>query len=137
MTNITVEAINPATMSSPEAEAIRRAEAEAENFHNAIEQEETERARLRGLRDVCQIMWNHRYSAAQHVTTHLNTSTLFAEEEKNTLIKIANHINPNNENNREVINALCFTSSVSRLYRTMKHGHYFNNLPATELLNNY
>lgn len=134
MNSINVEAIKLNSLPVDEAEAIRQAEAEAEAFYATITEEETERARLSDTQAICRIMWHNRFNAAERVTEYLNTNnTSFTEVEKTTLLAVARKISPDNDNHREATKALEFLTTTAKLHRTMQSGHYFNNLPVTEL----
>lgn len=133
MTAITVTKVNLRTLPATEAAAIRAAEAEAEEFHNAIEAEETERYRLTELKTICGLMWHNRSTASEVATQHLLTINAFTVSEKEAILRVANGLHPEAEI-RSALEALDFINAVSRLYRTMKSGYYFTNLPATELL---
>lgn len=135
MNSISSEAIKLNSLPVDEAEAIRQAEAKADAFYAAITKEETERARLSDTQAITRIMWHNRFNAAERVTEYLNTNnTSFTEVEKTTLLAVARKINPDNDNHREVTKALEFLTTTAKLHRAMQSGHYFNNLPVTELL---
>lgn len=133
MTAITVEKVNLNSIPATEAAAIRAAEAEAETFHNAIEAEETERYRIAELKTVCGLMWHHRATATEVATQHLSNNNVFTAAETEAILRVSSGLHPEAET-RSAIKALDFINTVSRLYRTMKSGYYFDNLPATELL---
>jgi hypothetical protein len=120
------------------SDAIRKAEAEAEAFYGGIEKEEAERVRLSDTRAVCNIMWHNRHNAKERVMEHLNDNpNSFTETEKETLLRVAETIHPDNENHRDATNALAFLTSTNRLYKTMKSGHHFEDFPMTALFKRY
>ena len=133
MTAISVAKVNLQTLPADEAAAIRAAEAEAEAIQNAIDAEETERYRLAELKTVCGLMWNNRYAATEAATQHLLTINAFTVAETEAILRVAKGLHPDAET-RTALKALNFINAVSSLYRTMKSGYYFDNLPATELL---
>lgn len=137
MSNVTVEKVNFDTLPSSELEDLRAAEAEAEDFYGAIEKEEAERVRLADLYRVCRIMWHNRYNAVEAVRPELDAeNSVFTVSEKATILRIAADIHPESDD-RIVIRALDFINAVSRFYRTMQTGYYFENFPATERLAAY
>ena len=133
MTAITVSKVNLQELPVAEAAAIRAAEAEAEAFHGAIEAEENERHRLAELKKVCGLIWQNRSNAVAVVEDHLFENNVFTTAETEAILRVAEGLNPEAET-RSAIKALNFINAVSRLYRTMQTGYYFDNLPATELL---
>lgn len=137
MNNVTVEKVNLDTIPSSELEDLRAAEAEAEDFYGSIEKEETERVRLADLHRVCRIMWHNRHNAVEAVCSEINAeNSVFTVSEKATILRIASDLHPEADD-RITIRALDFINAVSRFYRTMQTGYYFENFPATELLARY
>lgn len=136
--SIAVEEVKMNSLPATEEAAIRQAESKAEAENQAILAEETERTRLTDTRAICNIMWNNRHNAAEHVTEHLNGKEhSFTETEKATLLQVAKNINPDNPDHRATTKALEFLTTTSRLHKTMQSGYYFDNLPVTELLKRY
>lgn len=119
-------------------EAIRKAEAEAEAFYGGIDKEENERLRLTDTRAICNIMWHNRHNAKELVAEHLKSKgSSFTETEKQTLLRVAETIHPDNENHRDVTKGLEFLTATNRLYRTMQSGHHFPDFPMTDLFKRY
>lgn len=125
--------VNLDTLPADEAAAIRAAEAEAKEFYGNIEAEETERARLSELRRICGLMWSNRNGAVNVVTEALSATTLFSEDEQDSILIVAENLH-HDANDRSAIDALRFISKVSRLHKTMVGGYYFDNFPVTEML---
>jgi hypothetical protein len=136
MNTAKVEKVNLATLPAAEMKAIQAAEAEAEAFYQGIEDEEAERFRLAELKAVCGLMWNNRYIAVDLATESLNGNNVFTDTEKATILRVAASLHPEAPY-AKAIKALNFITSTSSLYKTMKNGYYFDNLPATELLAGY
>lgn len=134
--SIATAKVNLDTLPAKEREAILAAEAEAEEFYGAIEKEENERVRLEVLHKVCAIMWKSRNTAEYDIYTNLTKDDLFTNDEMRSILTVAENMHFDAEP-RAAIRSFRFTSAVARLYRTMKTGYYFENLPATELLLKY
>lgn len=134
--SIATAKVNLDSLPAKEREAILAAEAEAEEFYGAIEQEETERARLEVLHKMCATMWKHRNVAKYEIMADLAKDNLFTDDEVRSILTVAENMHHDAEP-RMAIRSFRFTSAVARLYRTMKTGYYFENLPATELLLKY
>jgi hypothetical protein len=120
-------------VTAKEREAILAAEAEAEEFYGAIEKEENERVRLEVLHKVCATMWKNRNTAEYEIYADLAKDDLFTNDEMRSILTVAENMHFDAEP-RAAMRSFRFTSAVARLYRTMKTGYYFENLPATELL---
>lgn len=131
--SIATAKVNLDSLPAAERDAIRAAEAEAEEFYGAIEKEETERVRLEVLHKVCAIMWKNRATAEYDIYTHLTKDDLFTNDEMRSILTIAENMHFDAEA-RAAIRSFRFTSAVASLYRTMKTGYYFENFPVTELL---
>lgn len=119
------------------AEAIRKAEAEAVSFYQAIEDEERERTRLEDMYKVCTLMWKVRENegAPSVVSEYLEKNTKdFSETERATIVRLTSHLHPDHEDNMESTKAFRFISSIAQLNRAMRNGYYFDNTPVTELL---
>lgn len=129
---------DPDVIGVAEKEEIRKAEADAEAFYGGIAKEENERLRLTDTRAMCNLMWENRHKAKDVVTAHLNSqANSFTDKEKETLIRVAENLHPDNGDYREATKALRFITSTNRLYQNMQNGYHFPDFPMTELFQRY